>query len=668
MDIFKEKVFLYLDKKTFGTLLIDDVSGVGKTYNVKKMITTNSGEFITSKVKYYCYLDVNHIKDINLKTYVIENSKQIHTNENADLYYNLSSLNKGKGYLNNSYLFYKIYIEKKIKILKKLLYPVKIILNIIASILAKTNININNMFDGLSTWKDMLYEDFNIDDSIVLVIDDLEKRNNNINLKDIFSSLLKFQENNDAKIILIINSTMISTDELSILNDWKKRSTQFTLNFNYDYNDYTRDDNFMYIAKSLKSFSSLSTLINEIFMDNIIEKEILLTNVVILQKIDKFTHELISIETELLHIYDEQIKNKNVDNFIKEEFQDLRNSLVIMSFMYLEDMDLTEEKEEYESYGDYETVDKYFKADHNNLRDRLELVISYYTDNVNYQEQFYLYYINANPEVKHKIISNKPVIYTFAFSKKQSIYELFSDVKYYPSHIMLDFYDQMVSSNYSKIKINEENFKLLNIIERIYEVKNIELIFEWNQILRITEDSYYLEEIISRLNYEFSEYKKFVRALNMLRSDIFVKELRNKVSAMFMLFKDAINSRFFTHLSIYDSLNVFDYMTKLEDTAIVLNLVDSCIYHNVDLSQGLKKFIIRNPKYMHKDMERIKRIGYDSQEIEEVQTNILNNIHIEDLDDIDYKLIKEEKKDRRTLINIFGNLVRYSINDQSDEG
>jgi hypothetical protein len=662
MDSIKKNILKYLNEDTDGALLIDDLNHVGKTYTILDLFQNKQ---FNINPNYYCYLDVNEIIDVDLESYIIDNLKNVYTNDCA--YPFLDSLKK----------YPYIFLIKKLKYISqktpKLFIDFtnslfKVFFEFIIlffSIFSQFQISKNITSTLFSPFKKLKNKNIHLNQNFVLIIDHIEMKNESFSIKNFFNKLTKLKESNKIKIILIINSNLLSLEDKIIFNSLKNKLIHFSLNFQHNYNNHALENNILYVKNKLQNFENLSFILNDNFIKNIIENDINLSNVINLFRINKLAFDINNIEKEILYNYNTQIINNNLENKIQNELLKVKTSLILFSFSYLNSNLINED---YEDYSDYDVISNYFNSDISILKELLELTIEDYL----YEDPakvFYKQYLIDNPIVKNKIISNKPQIIKSTFNNNLSIYDLFSEKEYYPVFVLIEGLEQIIDRINLNVNdnINYHHFSLLNILEKIYEVKKIELTFLLIEFDRITEHCYYLDIIINNLKFESNFFYRIIYILDILRQDIFVRELKSKFNQIFSSFNFFVNNKYFSKFSIYDNQEVFEYfITYNENFNIVSEIIDSCLYHGIDFIQGFLKFVDIDPDYMLKQIEYNEKILFFQPEIIRILSIVKKQLYDKTISkinlELDYLLIKKEKDERLSLININGQLFKTIYN------
>ncbi len=179
----------FIDDKNPGILVIKGKWGIGKTHIWNEYITSKRDEI--SKIKYYSYnslFGINNISKVkqNIFQNLIKNENGFHDNREIDI---------------SDYHIHENIKNKKYR--EKIFRRIPTLLTILPQISNYSELIIDSTFMSIK--------------SPLICIDDIERRNDNLNLKEIFGLISFLKEYKKAKVILILNDY-----ELNEKDDYKK--------------------------------------------------------------------------------------------------------------------------------------------------------------------------------------------------------------------------------------------------------------------------------------------------------------------------------------------------------------------------------------------------------------------------------------------------------------
>jgi hypothetical protein len=636
MNDFDNEFFKYLNDDSVGALLIDDVWGCGKTYNTKKIVETTSFESNFSKTKYYCYLNIDSITpSLNLKNHVIKNMKRIATKNYVNILLETKKIkldltDDEKAIINLSTGIIKdsvTWLTEHLKLKK----PLKIITN-----------NTDELFD-------FLYKKINLTEECVLIIDEIERKNASLSLRDLFLKIIEIQSNNNLKIILIMNSEELVEEDKVLLKLWTEKIIYKTLSINNNSNIIQTIKNMDKILKVIENQKN-SLLFNQIYIKNI--------------RILKITNNILNEITEFLFNFAKDLKiedsKKFVDTFLAsplkyedyvnksyiskitdfEDFQykelklsfdfDLDNkieinqlskyALIILKFLHKKNIincDL--DKKNIQHYIDsrlHAAIEKYIKSDKNELISLIQSDLNYFyhlsryntgenetlenvvENNLETSMNFHVYAnkkikTNENGETIYKI-ENKSLknIYTCKF-KISDPFQILNILCLIIDHRYLiesfDFEDK--KNSYFKLisyhLIKENHFDIINLME----IFVISMKYKLIDTIKYFKDKKYdiYEEIMETTNYYKLHVSIFFKILRNMRNDIFVKRIRKELSMAYKNFLLNINNNFWRPFSIKDNPIIVKHNLKKNNNNFILinEIIESCSLNNIELYKGL---------------------------------------------------------------------------------
>lgn len=640
MNDFENEFLKYLNDDSVGALLIDDVWGCGKTYNIKKIVETTSFESKFSKTKYYCYLNIDSIiPSLNLKNHVIKNMKRITTKNYVNILLETKKIkldltDDEKAIINLSTGIIKdslTWLTEHLKLKK----PIKIITN-----------NTDELFD-------FLYKKISLTEECVLIIDEIERKNTSLSLRDFFLKVIDIQSNNNLKIVLIMNSEELIEEDKALLKLWTEKIIYKTLSINNNSNIIQTIPNMEKILKVIENQRN-SLLFNQTYIKNI--------------RILKITNNILNEITEILFNFAEKLKIENskkfVDKYLEsplkyedyvnksyinektafEDFQykelklsfnfDLENNietnqlskyaLIILKFLHKKNISNCESDEKnIQYYIDnrlYTAIEKYIKSDKNDFISLIQSDLNYFyhlsrcntgedenledsIENENVLDSVINLHNYGNKKIK--IDENGQTIYKIENKYLKNIYTCKFKISD-PSQILnvlcliVDHRYIIESLNFEEKKhsdlqlmsdylIKENHFDIINLME----VFVISMKYKLIDTVKYFKDKKYdiidYEEILKINSYYKLHINIFFKILRNMRNDIFVKKIRKELSMVYKNFLLDINNNFWRPFSIKDHPIIVKHNLKKNNNnfGLINEIIESCSLNNIELYKGL---------------------------------------------------------------------------------
>ena len=640
-DKFTNDFIDYLNNENVGALLIDDLWGVGKTFTVKQIVSSEKYKDNIKKIKYYSILNINNFNnDINLKEYTLNNLKKINTTNYINIHIKnlfdfdleMSEKNRDRFALSGSWI--KSAISFKLKKEKNPDWTKEI-------------------QDKPEKMNSYLCKHAVLNNEIVLIIDEIERKKNNLELKDLFLKIIDFQENNKIKIILIMNSKELNEADKKILEKWSEKVISKKINLS---------------SRSLFNGDGVENIFELISFNNIdsfLKKES--KNIRILRMAELFIKDVESI-----------IKNtvsENAYNNSSETIELIRIMLLQNVLMYLNN-----KKSSLNNIELYEAIDAYYNSNKC-------LIIKFIKSKFNlYLKEDFDFHYELLEEKNITAIDKLRVVEIYMMI--DNYYESFSDYLKCLSN---------VEESYLKIQNNTiYNIKKISLLNQSYEKDIFELcnkkiidLLEINENCNINENhfsiinwlsfcfsiikekyAYTLEYIdnnlsdISSMKMNFKYYfiiyilkiaEKEICLLNsnlgLLRNDLFVKKMKNDILKEYNNFKKIINENHILNYTLYDNIKIVEYNFK----------------NNFDKIDLLKE-LLKNKDNPFKEIsieEGILRLTQIDEKIIEKIESLLENESSNDVDFSNIKIaIEKIKKDRENKIIQY---INYNENKKETE-
>lgn len=602
----------YVNKKDSDyAILLDGVWGTGKTFFIKN-IFPKEYQNDTKKELNYIYISAAGINDI--EQFI------------NDIYYSLTI--KKLSYTNAAYA--NIYNNKNI--IKSLFNLIPIIGN-----------NIKQSIYDIS--EHIVKEAINFSD-IVIIIDDIERISDSINIEDILYKIYELFILQGLKVIFVCNEKEIYSNNSEKKSNYfriKEKVIRHTINFyrldnsmfgeiiksiikdneKYSYyKDFINDDN--HIEKlinifvvmnhlNIRTFLTYLDLSNQIFNINEIQKD----NDFIENLLYKLALIIIGIISGNENMLDEYYINNNRKD---KEYRDKINKLEIFIYPPTIYIDI----KNYIKTGYLETLNiigNYNSIIHSKVRRKFS----------EYYEKLQNYNIQNENDIKEAI--------EFVFNKIKECLNNTSEVETkYAAEYIRDFnnlkgYIDLYDENIYKKEI-EEYIELTKKINDNY-FDNLDLSIDSNIDKIVFNYEYYYHNINynkptykNNKMYEIDEYYEskldnaYKKAKEIIENKL-IKTFEDKKMAQYFYFNSSIN-----RLIVYNLIMEYNFLMKLEVNAYNIDVIIGFLYINMlnignasDSFDRNNKILIEVKKYLNDD--KIKNGNYDNntnKKIEELKS------------------------------------------------
>ena len=614
----------YINKEnTDYAILLDGVWGTGKTFFIKN-IFPKEYQYETKKEFNHIYMSAAGINDI--EQFI------------NDTYYSLTI----KKLFNKDDKYANIYNNK---------YIIKSLLNLIPiNLIPIIGDNIKQSISNIS--EKIVKEAINFSD-IVIIIDDIERISDIINIEDFFYKIYDTFILNNLKVIFVCNEKEIYSNNSEKKSNYfriKEKVIRHTINFYRLDNSMFGEIIKKYIIKDIKENEKYCYYKNFINDNNHIEK---LINIFIVMN-----H--LNIRTFLTYldlskqIFDISEISKDTD-FIKDL---LSNLVLVIVAIISENENMLDEyciNNNYEKYKEY--VDKINKLS-------IYIPSSIYIDMKNYIKTGYLETLNIIEEYNSIIYGRERSEFWKYYEKLQS-YDIQNenDIKE-AIKVVFDKIKECLNSN-KKIEIEYtaeylNDFKNLKVYIDLYD-KNIyeKEIEEYIELEKKIWDYYFdnldlnIDSKIDKTVFDYDFYyhnKKYNQSTyknnRMYEIDKYYEDKLNKAykkakenveNRLIKIFEDKkmeqylyFNS-FINRLIVYNLIMEYDFLMKLEVNAYNIDIIIKFLYINIlninnasDYFDETDKILDKVKKYLNDD--KIKNGNYDNntnKKIEELKSVIV---------------------------------------------
>ena len=545
---YNEKIEKYLEEKNENefnkSLLITGHWGVGKSYLIKEFFDNINKKNLD--YKYYKIINANKIdKNFNIEKEFIKNCINVEDNKEINILSidetSENSLVKGLESLVSTFGG-KNLVSSSSKIIDEYLIEPKI----------------ENEINKL--------------DNYIVVIDEIDRKPDFINIKDIFTKIIELQERNknkNIKIIVILNSDSLNKDDKKILKEWKEKIFSYHIEVK---NKKLIEEEISYIKFSsgiesfinfdklslrvLKKFNLIKKYIEDKtqefrdsnsyeFLLNILYEDLFIRHYKLEQEKDYIEHYLKKrkIKEDKKIEEEERIKNEIIeDSLIIKEFFSFDRDLLDKK---IEKIIIDIKKIDNDGFGNLtRNINNYFKAFHN-LYDKK--------------------YLN-NKSPRNYILDN-------ILKKYINILNIYN-VDFHNQENTILFFAKILLKNYND-KYNDYPF-ILNIIKR--KIKLIENdIFQKNntieEILKIIKEIESIKEAIINFIYNKKVYVLNKKELGILNN---LNNIVNKLEIQVINSNEIIYNN--DYLDIFMKYNKINKLSKIiltdkkEKTDILRNI------------------------------------------------------------------------------------------------
>lgn len=545
---YNEKIERYLEEKNENefnkSLLITGHWGVGKSYLIKEFFDNINKKNLD--YKYYKIINANKIdKNFNIEKEFIKNCMDIENDKDI----NILSIDK----TNKSSL-----VEGANSILGLLG----------AKDLASSGSRIIDEY----IIEPKIEKEINKLDNYIVVIDEIDRKPDFINIKDIFTKIIELQERNknkNIKIIVILNSDSLNKDDKKILKEWKEKIFSYHIEVK---NKKLIEEEISYIKFS----SGIENFIN----------------------FDKLSLRVL----KKFNLIKKYIEDKT------EEYRDSNSYEFLLNILY-EDLFIRHYKLEQEK--DY--IEHYLKK--RKIKEDKK--------------------IEEEKRIKHEIIKDSLIIKEFfSFNRNlldKKIEKIIIDIKKIDNDgfgdltIDINNYFKAFHNLYDKKYLNNKsprNYILKNILKKHINILNIYNIHYHNQENTIL---YFADNLLKNYNDKHNDYIGILniikRKIKLIENEIFKKN--NKIEEILKIIKEIE--------SIKEAIINFIYNEKV----YVLNKKELDILNNLNnIVKKLERQVINSNKIIYNNdyldifmkYNKIKKLSKIILKDEEEKTDILRNI------------------------------------------
>lgn len=599
----------YLENLNSELLIIDDISGVGKTHTVRKIIVENVHSL--QNIKYYSLLDAEKINDdFEIKSYIVDNLMLIGTTSFVSLFFNKKINIKINKTIKNFYFFicnainglldaFLNYKEKEYRILK----------------------GFRNIF------KDMV----KLNSSFLLVIDDVERKKNNLSLKNLFSKLEQIQKDENIKIVLIMNSKNLNKEDKDYLSNERYDLLLKKISLNSNYKDLMTKLSEIDDIKNVIEIMKFKGTGNNFRLERFYP---ILRNINILRNAESFLQVIFYLLKDI---------NINFDDYEKNNIKKINNIHPI----YIKNGLIEELLVHYLTYSNGLNNCNLSNCQFNNECSNIYEAIK---DSLNYNNKKLEKYINNKLVIENeydfikdfnKNFINHLKISDIQINKNLIIYDDNIYFKYDESILnLIDVLDRSIvyAKNYKENKFNYEifafkkeakisHFKIINLCENIFtifsEFLNYSLVYLEEKRRTNYEIDILLLETIKNCREKF---KEFEIKLEYLRNDIFVKSLKKELGLEFGNFLCKINKLYISNQDFTSNILIIKY-------DMIINNKSDYIIEKICNSSDIEKLIIR---------------------LQQIDKNIIDNL---------YKMLKELEESKNRNIKHFYKRINSAVNN-----
>lgn len=483
-------------------ILIDGQWGIGKTYTINRFIE-NSKESIS--FKYVSLFGKEDLKDIE-----------------KDIVLQMLPIQKIKSKLDNN-------------------NGLKIFGNIAGDILKQYTGLDSNFIRNISI------ENIKSDDNVIICIDDLERKSENIKLKDILGLIERASSN--FNIILIGSLSNLKEEEIKDFNNFKEKIIDYELIVNE-----LRDETLIQIVRDKfgEIQEKLEAEIVLTFKKNKLEDKQSLNN---LRIYIKYVNLLYRVNLEMCKILD------TVDDKLDEKIIDLCNRVVYENYINVnKDNKKNKCVMDYRSDQLKNTIDKIFKYeeyDENILKDYCEIYSQVQSD---IKSLYNLYKLSREEasEISDRILQNIELENKEYFIKQKYIIELYDIL--YEIGIIDSFKDGL-------IEIAENLYEPdINVKPEQFDIKDYN-IYDPIEGERQNYNVYFIINHINKYN---------MKSYNSLRDSILTTNINNKdIDGIKEIIKYYNNIDFVQFRSIYDiAINILYHGYNETVWEVICNIID----------------------------------------------------------------------------------------------